>query len=153
RVVIWCSNWVVRLAPFAIIVLVPLWPLVVLGIARVTRRSHATTTHRDVLFWWNVSFGTCLAVMVVSALSFYLDVDLGALMAITMCLVWPAIVAFWVSLAATYDVLKRRYIAGETTLLKPNSLLVGLAAVSFFGLFIVPLLAAFALRPESDPAR
>jgi hypothetical protein len=152
RLAIAASNWVVRLAPFAIIFLMPLWPLVVLGIARVTRGSRETTTHRDVLIWWTTSLAILLAIMGASALSFYMDVDLGSLLTIVMCLLWPAVIAFWVSLAAAYDVQHRRYLARETTL-NPNWLLAALAAISVVGLFIVPLLAALALRPDTTPGR
>jgi hypothetical protein len=143
RVGIYLDNWAIRFAPLAVVLALILGPLVVLGVAALTRVSspYSEPTRGDVLAWWCVS----LAVGGILPLSAGRN-PFGA-SSVFFSVLWTAVVAFWVSLAAAYGIQREGRRATPHTW-HPGWLL-GLAAVPSVGVLLLPILAFTVFRPAA----
>ena len=150
RTALFLNNWSIRLLPFVVIILILVWPLIVLGIAVLTGASASrnTATRRDVLFWWCVSAATFGALFAVFATAYYLDVDFGPSTISFASLLWPGVMAFWISLAAAYSVQQKRRLV-DPNAWEPKWFLAALAALNCFGIYAVPVLAAVAFGRDA----
>jgi hypothetical protein len=146
RVALASQQWATRLLPFAIIPVACAWPLILPGIALLTRNSHSrAVTRRDVATWWCISVVAFGAMLLMGGVVYFRESGREVATPLLACLGWMGIVAFWVSLGTAYGVQQIQHAARQSTW-HPRELLAGLAVLNCVGLYALPLLAVIAFR-------